>query len=303
MNFYNSFWIIVATMGLSLGLTGCNSKSSQGGSSSRNSRASDRASGDKLGSAPPLVNGVFDYPKRHCSLVRKIKLKPEAKVEDELNYFCNGDEPTKEMLDLRNALINDPDKLVINKIFASHNPQEETSEFKLVWGYNAAHIRPYIVQSAPLYSFITKDLSDDFVNIKTKSERLPDKDIDYGLHLWSANMAYDLVIKASDGVILSSKRKTQYNLYQVESGNEEMGFGVEHLTDGYNGEYFISNMINLSMNDGKGFNDGAGGTVVLTMLHLKMNNRGFPETTEKVVEKLGFFFAKSMFDGLKSYRK
>ena len=62
-------------------------------------------------------------------------------------------------------------------------------------------------------------------------------------------------------------------------------------------------VINLSMNDGKGFNDGAGGTVVLTMLHLKMNNRGFPETTEKVVEKLGLFFAQSMFDGLKSYRK
>jgi len=39
------------------------------------------------------------------------------------------------------------------------------------------------------------------------------------------------------------------------------------------------------------------------MLHLKMNNRGFPETTEKVVEKLGYFFAKSMFDGLKTYRK
>jgi hypothetical protein len=303
MNILRCFSVKAVGASLCLILVGCNSKSSQGGSAPQKSPSSDGTAQSTVGSAPPKKDGVFDYPKRHCSQVRKIKVKPEARIEDELSYFCNGEEPTKEMLDLRSSLLNDPDKLIINKIFVSHIAQEETSEFKLVWGYNAAHIRPYVVQTAPLYSFITKDLADDFVNIKTKSERLPDKAIDYGLHLWSANMAYDLIINASDGVTLTTKRKTQYNLYQVESGNEEMGFGVEHLTDGNNGDFSISNMINLSMNDGKGFNDGSGGTVVLTMLHLKMNNRGFPETTEKVVEKLGFFFAKSMFDGLKSYRK
>jgi hypothetical protein len=33
-------------------------------------------------------------------------------------------------------------------------------------------------------------------------------------------------------------------------------------------------------------------------LHLKMNNKGFPETTSKAIDKLGFFFAKSMYDGI-----
>ena len=305
MIYEKSYPFFLTVVCLSLVVMGCNSKTSQGTNSGTAKMHADTGAtaGESLGSAPPKKDGLYDYPPRFCAHARKIKLKEEAKIDDELSYFCNGDEPTKEMLELRAALINEPDKIDIKKVFVEHSAKDETSEFKLVWGYYVPGVRPYLVKAAPLYSYISKSMRDSVVNVSAKHERLPDKLIDYGLHLWSAAMAYELVITAAEGIVLPSKRKTQYNLYQVESGNEEMGFGVEHMTDGNKDDYFISNMVNLSMNDGKGFNDGLGGTVVLTMVHLKMSNRGFPETTEKAIEKLGFFFAKSMYDGLKSYRK
>lgn len=293
----------IAALLCGFSVAGCQSKTSQGGANVARRAAIQQSNGDSTGSAPDKKDGLYDYPTRFCSLARTLKLKPEAKIEEELGYFCGGETPTKDMLELRASLVEAPDKLILKKVSGSHSAENETSEFTYVWGYYLPNLRPYKVKEAPLYTYIAKNFKDDVSNATAKTERLPDKSIDYGLHLWSAAMGYDLTINAAEGIVLLSKRKTQYNLYQVESGNEEMGFGVEHMTDGNNGDFFISNMLNLSMNDGKGFNDGVGGTVVLTMLHLKMSNRGFPETTEKVIEKLMYFFAKSMYDGLKSIRQ
>jgi hypothetical protein len=93
-------------------------------------------------------------------------------------------------------------------------------------------------------------------------------------------------------------RQTQYNLYQVESGNEEMGLGVEHLTNPEEQGYRHAVVVNLSFNDGDGFNDGEGGTIILNLMHLTLNNRGFPVSAGKAFDAMADFLADAMFDGL-----
>jgi len=136
--------------------------------------------------------------------------------------------------------------------------------------------------------------------MKAGSERRPDDDVDSGLHLWSADMNYDLKVKATNGLELKNKRNTQYNLYQVLSGSEEMGFGVDSLTDKNNPDYEKFVMLNLSFNDGGGYNDGKGGTIVLNLLHIVMNNRGFPVTATDSVGEIGKYLADAMYKGLTS---
>jgi hypothetical protein len=158
-------------------------------------------------------------------------------------------------------------------------------------------LRPFKVKGLPFFNFIAKNLSEENIDSKATAERLPDDSLDPNMHIWSSQLFYEMKIQASATKSLLARRKTQYNLYQVESGNEEMGLGVEHLVDGFNGEYHKSMLINLSFNDGQGFNDGKGGTIVLNMLHLVMDNKGFPDLTGKALDKLGNFLAKSMYDG------
>ena len=111
-------------------------------------------------------------------------------------------------------------------------------------------------------------------------------------------MHYDMRIQATNGLVLENKRDAEYNMYQVESGNEEMGFGVESLS-AENPDYLRAVMINLSFNDGSGYNDGKGGAIVMNLLHITINNRGFPKTAVKTIRAIGDFLAGAMYDGLK----
>ena len=277
-------------------IVGC---TKSGGDMNDKSRSSKGLAGQDIasGSGKTSEKVVVDYPPRYCDYASKFQPILRADITENLRYFCDGATPTKDMLDLRSFLIENPGKLEIKKIVNSNDEANDVSEFKLVWGYYIPKLRPFKVKSLPFYSFIAKELSEGNLNSKTVAQRLSDDTLDPNMHIWSAELGYDLKIQASASRSLSARRKTQYNLYQVESGNEEMGLGVEHLLDGYGGEYKKSILINLSFNDGQGFNDGKGGTVVLNMIHLVMDNKGFPELTGQALDKLGNFLAKSMYDG------
>jgi hypothetical protein len=55
-----------------------------------------------------------------------------------------------------------------------------------------------------------------------------------------------------------------------------MGFALEHLVevDPESFSKYIS--LTIAFNDGTGFNDGRGGTVLVGLLHLQVNNQGLP---------------------------
>ena len=112
-------------------------------------------------------------------------------------------------------------------------------------------------------------------------------------------MSYDLSVRGTSTRFLVSQRNTQYNLYQVLSGNEEMGLGVESLIDVNNPDFDLSTMVNFSFNDGQGYSDGKGGTVVITMLHFIINNHGFPDTATRSIQEVAKHTANVMYKGLK----
>lgn len=234
------------------------------------------------------------YPEIYCEHVVQLDLRVD--VSEDLSYFCPDGKPSPEMLSMRERLMNSPNGRTVLQIVSS-KVENELSQFTLAWGYRVP-VRPFEVKANPLYAFIAKDYENDGVVMHGTASRRPDAELDSGLHLWSVDMAYDLIVKATTGIDLSSSRKTQYNLYQVESGSEEMGFGVESLNDPEGTDFVKSTMLNLAFNDGGGFNDGKGTAIVLNLLTISLKNKGFPETAEHAIGKLGQFLADSMYEGL-----
>ncbi|HYX33279.1 MAG TPA: hypothetical protein VE954_09210 [Oligoflexus sp.] len=240
---------------------------------------------------------VIDYPKLYCENVEKIKLRSD--VTEELRFFCADGKPTKEFLDFRgDALSQTPGGYQLKLLQAQHDPDGDRSEFFIAWSFHVP-IRPFEVKARPIYDYVAQNYSSDVIDLKANAARRLEDPLDSGLHLWSADMNYDLVIKGTQGLRLTSQRQTQYNLYQVQSGNEEMGFGVEHLPANDNPNYSRSVMLNVSFNDGSGYNDGKGGTVVITLLHFVLSNQGFPATATKSIQEIAQNAADGMYNGLK----
>jgi len=277
---------------LALLLTQCKKADSQSAAAEATENQSAQATEDKV---PTLE--IIDYPKLYCENVDKLLLRTD--IKNELSYFCKGGKPSPDLIKSRaQALADEPGKFKLVLLQAEHDSENDQSEFLIAWSFHVS-IRPFEVKARPIYDYVASGFSSDVIDLKAQASRRLDDPLDSGLHLWSADMSYDLTVKGTQGLTLASQRKTQYNLYQVQSGNEEMGFGVEHLTDTDNPNFIKSTMLNLSFNDGRGFNDGKGGAVVVTLLHFVLSNQGFPATATKSIQEIAQHTAVGMYNGLK----
>ncbi|MFW7378814.1 MAG: hypothetical protein ACOH5I_08410 [Oligoflexus sp.] len=240
---------------------------------------------------------ILDYPKAYCEHVGKIQLRTD--ISEKIGFICQDGAPTADMLEFREkALAQAPGEIELVMLESRHIEEQDFSEFLIAWAFHAP-IRPFEVKNRPIYEFVAQGFSSDDVTLNVATERQPDDSLDSGLHLWSVNMTYDLSVRGTTNRFLVSQRQTQYNLYQVLSGNEEMGLGVENLIDTNNPDFDMSTMVNFSFNDGKGYNDGNGGTIVITMLHFIINNHGFPETAASSIQEVAQHTADVMYNGLK----
>ncbi len=249
--------------------------------------------------APQSANGaaLIDYPSLYCEHVGRLKLRTD--VSKELNIFCIDGKPTQQLLDFRSkSLSAEPGKIELVTLEVEQNDEKDSSRFVIAWSFHVP-IRPFVVKSRPIYEYIARTYQTDTIKFTGSSQKRADDPLDSGLHLWSVDMNYALEVKGTSGITLNNTRKTQYNLYQVQSGNEEMGFGVEHLVEGINPDFTRSTMLNLSFNDGKGYNDGQGGAVVVTVLQFELNNQGFPATARQSVLEIAQYIANGMYEGLK----
>ena len=266
-----------------------------------------KRTGKSFGDAGPGASGgVSDavqddlnltYPELYCKYHKDLRLRVD--VNEEVSRWCVDGKPTQKMVDYRQAALDaTPGEIKLEIIKSEAIEEEDRSEFIIAWSFHVG-IRPFEVKERPIYNFVAQSYSGETVTLNSPANRQPDDLVDFGLHLWSTKMNYNVIVKATETTFLESSRNTEYNLYQVQSGNEEMGFGVETLVDPDNEDFYQSTMLNLSFNDGTGFNDGNGGTVVITVLHFSINNNGFPETAAKSIEEIAQHTANQMYLGLK----
>jgi hypothetical protein len=245
----------------------------------------------------PIGTAGIDYAALYCANAVKLKLRTD--VSTEINLVCKDGKPTDLLQEYRTrALTQEPGKIDIRFLQQTSTEETDRSEFTVIWAFHVP-IRPFIVKARPLYDYIAKGYQNTDVSFAVKANRLMEAPLDSGLHLWSTEMDYALRVKALPSLAIVNDRKTQYNLYQVLSGNEEMGLGVEHLINSPDQTYKVSNLVNFSFNDGDGYNDGKGGTIVINILRFDFNNQGFPETAVSTMTSVAQALANNMYEGLK----
>ncbi len=260
----------------------------------------------KMGAAATSANAVVDpvgkagvnYPKLFCENAPKIKVRSD--ISEELALLCNNKQPTQEFIDLRaEALSSTPGQIDVRFLRKIQTEADDGADFMLGWVFHVP-VRPFIVKGRPLYDYIAQGHQGEKVKFNVTTEKLPDSTLEPGgLHLWSVEMNYSLAVQALPTLALANVRKTQYNLWQVLSGNEELGIAIEHLTESPGDIYKASSLVSISFNDGDGFNDGRGGTVVINYLKFKFTNQGFPQTAEQTMMEIAKALANHMYNGLK----
>lgn len=239
---------------------------------------------------------MADYPKAYCESVSTLELS--VNIKEELAFYCKDGAPTADLVDMRRRLMESANRRTVMQIIkAEHNEDTDISDFIVAWGYYIQK-RPFDVKALPFYENVGRSLTEAEFSMSSTTTRRPDSELTSGLHLWSADVSYLLTVQATTDVSLNYIRNTQYNLYQVQSGNEEMGLGVETLTNPNEQNYLRSTMLNLSFNDGRGFNDGAGETLVFNVMRITLNNRGFPKSAAGAFDRMVNFLADSMYEGL-----
>lgn len=265
---------------------GCDPKKekNQGGSSATQT-ATATATISKT-SATPIMN-------RYCSDVNSVKLRTD--IAQEIKYFCNNNSPTSAMLDLVKAVHESPEGRATIKIVEAKHGNDQWSEFLIVWGFKVP-TTPIALKDRPIYDLIAKGTTTANLELSASAVRQPDETVDHALHIWSASLAYDLLILGSNNLRIPTKRNTQYNLYQIRPGVEDMGLGVEHLVDSQNEDYKLATMINVAF---KNEVQGESGSVNLALSHIKIYNRGFPSTAETAMKEISGFLADTMFKALK----
>lgn len=267
-------------------------------------KQSSKSKDDKKASADLAQNdGSFDdpgsqldYPNLYCKHVGQLKLNVD--VSEQLSKFCQDGKPTPLMLEYRDESLSRPDqKYKIRTLYEASDLKSEQSEFVFVWSFTLP-MRPFNVKEHPIYEYIVKPFKSERVDMRSTYVKRTDDPTVTGLHLWSVDVAYDLTIYPHPSMSLKNSRKTRYDLYQVQSASEEMGFGIEYLTEVDKDNFSKYTFLNLAFNDGSGYNDGRGKSVIIGYLHLQMNNQSFPAVAKETALEIAERACQNLFDGL-----
>jgi hypothetical protein len=236
---------------------------------------------------------AVDFPKQYCEQLDKVKLRTDVSLD--LAFFCKSGAPTTNFRKYYTSALNgEAGKIDLVPIKVQHDEDTGFSNIQIAWSFHV----PILIadfRNKPIYQAIAKTYESPTISQTTSTERLADESLDSGLHIWSINFNYDMTIKGPQGLELKNKRKTQYNLYQVQGGNENLGLGVEHLVDPANPDYQKSTMLNFSLSAGP----DKGGAVVITLLNFSLANRNFPKTAEDSIEEVARNVAEEMYKALK----
>lgn len=267
---------LTAPILVSLALFGCSPDKKK--KSGRADASAEQLLKDHIQTFEPAGSQI-DYPKEYCQNVGLLPLRTD--VSESLAIMCKDRTPTPAFLQFREqAIAHDMGRYTFHLLEEKVDPDTESSEMKILVLFHVA-LNPFLIKSLPLYQYILTPFKTNGIELSTAYQVRKDDPLDSGLHLWSVDNVSTLKMEAAENVMLTSARKTQFNLYQVLSGSEEMGLIIEHLTESNPEDFMKYHMVMVAFNDGTGYNNGAGGTVVIGYIHLKLNNQGYPAIARK----------------------
>lgn len=276
-----------AVLAATLFLAACESKSSTNASTTSTATGSATSTGSGTGTASGATTA---HHQDFCKQIANVK--PRADVSSELALLCSGDKAAKRFEELyQEALTQSSGDIKIYRISTAED-DAGYSNIQVAWSF-LAPMKIADFRNAPLIDNLSQAYTSATIEQTTKADKNGDDTLDSPLHLISVNFAYDMNIKNEQNLDLSNKRNTQFNLYQVQGGNENLGVAIEHLVDTDNQDYKRATMFNAAVSapDGKG-------AVIVTVLNYSIFNKGLHSTAVDSIEEVAKNAGASMLKAL-----
>jgi hypothetical protein len=278
-----------AMLAATLLLAACESKSSNSASTTSTATGSGTSTGTGSGAGTATGTTSAHY-QDFCKQIAGVK--PRADVSAELALLCSGDKAAKRFEELyQEALTQTSGDIKIYRITTAED-DAGYSNIQVAWSFLAPK-KIADFRNAPLIDKLSEPYTSATIEQTTKAEKNGDDTLDSPLHLISVNFTYDMNIKNEQNLDLSNKRNTQFNLYQVQGGNENLGVAIEHLVDTDNEDYKRATMFNAAVSapDGKG-------AVIVTVLNYSIFNKGLHSTAVDSIEEVAKNAGASMYKAL-----
>lgn len=259
-----------------------------GGKQPATDQTSSRSTDTKTDKDASAVSQPAEFCKRNISAL----LNNRTQIEPELAVFCIDNKATSTFKALYDEALASREKT----IFKADTPTQDDegySSVKLVWSFysnkKVADFRNALI-AEKLSERYTSTTVDQVTTLDVNSEL--DKG---GLHLSSKNLTYDLNLKdpKTPGWSLNNTRKLQFNLYQVEAGNEDLGLSVEHLLEAANNDYTRATMLNTAMSAPNGE-----GTVIVSILNYRIRHYNFHNIAVNTVNEIAKHAGEAMREAM-----
>lgn len=275
---YSASLLMIASVGV-VACTGASQNSESSPATMAATQSSTGSATNTNTSATPV-----DRPAEFCQNISNLK-NLRTNIAEELGVFCTGTTPTEAFKQLyTDAAAQDPLKQPDPALFETEGGIVEGddgySQIQLFFSF----VAPSIVENlrkAPLVDSLAAEYKSETLQQTATSSVNPADSLDAsGLHFLSADITYNMTIFTDTNSNLTNQRKTQFNLYQVKGGNENLGIAVEHLLE-TNKDYTRATMINIALSTPDNKN-----AVIVTMLNYSLAHLGLHKTAVASIKEV-----------------
>lgn len=221
-----------------------------------------------------------------CVHVKKLPLK--INVDKELAVLCDGDKPSSRMADLDRLQAYFQSETKPVQLALAH--QGEYTEAMFATSF-AIPVPPKWVRGGNIHKHLARPSSFPYAVLYGEVTANLNKELGGSLQFSKQNIFYRTTTTTDDGNTFVNERRTQFDAYQVQGGNPDIGYVTEYLSEA-NADYQYFNTTHLTIANHQG------GSVIITVVALKVKNNGYPDTTAKVINDIMLSQSTNVHDGL-----
>lgn len=224
-----------------------------------------------------------------CIHAYKLPLYSDTKFVDEFGVLCNSDQtPTETFAQIDRLASVVGDKPRAMKLSLTHNGDRTEAVFATAY---ALPIPPKWVRSGAIQNYMTQPSEFSYAKLYGKVAKDLTATLEGDLQFSKYTLYYETETHTPDGKTFFNNRMTQFDAYQVQGGNPDIGLGAEFMMQN-SGDYEYFNTITVTIGT------KSGGSVVITVVRLAVKNNGYPDIAASLVSDTMLSQATNVHDGL-----
>jgi len=210
--------------------------------------------------------------------IHAYKLSFRSDFREELGYFCDEHNKPKALfsdLDRYTKITKDTPTSV--EIFHKIDGDYSTSVVAVAY---EIPIPPKFVKEAGIPYYMVSAAKFPYFEQTGKVVNRDDGRLGGDLQFSKFDLYYETINRTSDGKIFKNEKTTEFNGYQVQGGNSDIGLGTEHLV-GENTDYKYFKTITITIGT------DTGGSIMINFANVTVKHNGYHKNARDSASDIG----------------